>query len=238
MAALSLQTFFGIGHEQPNFRFNFDLELRDFFLKRQHQLGFSNAELAEHFVICSSGCALRAIERFYRDGRIKDSFRLRLQQLLCISDLALEHFSQGFYSRAFAGRNCFFEHFSLFMDHAEEIINTRAYANVVFYGLQAKMSLLNRPRPLTLGELLSYYRRGQWIVKSPSGDPAYLYHIEGSPMFTLWGDAIEPVKHRLIRLALSQAREFVDLYMHYEAPFEFQNSAWTVQSLAGHLQSA
>lgn len=238
MAALSLNAFIGVGCDEPEHRFNYERELKEFFERRQRELKFSDQELSENFAICSQGCALRALARFHKDGRIKDTFRVRLQQLLCLSDLALGNFNREFYSRAYCARNFFFENLGFFMRHADEILKIRAYANVTFYGMEVRLPWFKRARPLTLGELIGYYRRGMWTVKCADGARAYVYRIGSDGMFSLWGEAVDPVGHRVIRVSIANAREFTEAFLGYDAPFEFQNSAWTVQSLAGYLQAA
>lgn len=238
MAALALNAFSGLGHDDPDRRFNYARELKEFFERRQRELGFSDQELAANFAVCSRGCALRALARFHRDGKIKDTFRVRLQQLLCLSDLAMGQFSRNFFTRAFAARDFFFENFAFFLEHADEIISTRAYANVTFFGMQVRLPWFNRTRPLTLGELLGYYRRGLWTVRCADGSRAYVYRVGGDGLFSLWGDAVDPVHHRVIRVSIANVREFAESFLRYEAPFEYQSSAWTVHSLRGHLHAA
>lgn len=218
--------------------FSFDRELKLFFEKRQQELGFSDDFLADHFAICGRSCALRVISRFHKGLKVKPSFMLRLQQLLCIGDEQLHAFSRAFNQKAYAARNFFFANLHFFLEHEAEINSCSAYKNVMFYGMHAPALLFRRTEPLTLGELLSHYQSGLFVIQNLAGHDSYIYRIVSIDPTAVTVDCFDDISKIFLRCKVAHGKgQIVNAFLNYEPEIAFKPSAWTVNSLASHLKN-
>ncbi len=237
MTELAVNGLFGC-RARADVSFSFERELKIFFENRQQELGFSDEFLAEHFAICGRACALRIISRFHKGLKVKPSFMLRLQQLLCIGDEQLHAFSCAFNQKAYAGRNFFFANLHFFLEHEREINDCGAYKNVIFYGMHAPSLLFRRTHPLTLGELLSHYQSGLFVISNLADHESYIYRIVAIDPTGVTVDCFDDVSKVFFRTKVSEGRgQIVNAFLNYEPEIAFKPSAWTVNSLASHLKN-
>ncbi len=238
MSELAVNGLFGC-RARSDTSFSFEQELKIFFEKRQQELGFSDEFLADHFAICGRSCALRVISRFHKGFKIKPSFMLRLQQLLCIGDEQLHAFSRAFNKKAYAARNFFFANLHFFMEHEAEINSCGAYKNVLFYGMHVPALLFRRTDPLTLGELLSHYQSGLFVIQNLAGHDSYIYRIVSIDPAAVTVDCFDDVSKIFFRTKVTSGRgQIISAFLNFRPEIAFRPSAWTVNSLASHLKNS
>ncbi|MDY6323050.1 MAG: hypothetical protein SPL30_09115 [Succinivibrio sp.] len=213
-------------------------EVRRCFEERQRSLGLSDRQIAASFGLFGRLGARLALERFHRDGTLNDAFRVRLQARLGISDAEFALLSDGFARKAVADRNCFFENFGVFWHNRARIITTKSWSDVTFMGLEVNCRGFERAFPLTLGELLSYYDRGLWSLKTAKGETALIYALSGElSAGTLRADAVVPQTGALVHAQLRSAQAILGPYLDYRPQEKFTPSCWTVRSLARVLST-
>jgi len=134
---------------------------------------------------------------------------------------------------------CFMENVGFLIEHADDVLSSKEYSNVRVPMFFCGLMYADRHRPLTLGELLFYYKHDHFIFQKKSVKKCckifYGTRIIASPLSgTSWVTAFCPECKNTMKFTGGNG----GLLMHYLKGnhFEYEQSPYTIMDVVKNLK--
>lgn len=168
--------------EQPEPISMVNRELIDFIFNRIKAAGYRPIDLAKRFSPKKPYKMQRHLDIFKETGQLPPSYMTYLSRELGFTLDEVKEMESRHDQRLHRQRDLFVKHFDLIERHLEQILNTSEWRNIVFHGMGFFTLWVGSHRPLTLGDLLIFYRQGTWIADSVCCGPVHFIYAVGSPL--------------------------------------------------------
>lgn len=154
--------------------------LIDFINEKKRAAKLTNKEISKLYVTKNPYKLERALDDFDRTGYLNPNYLKWLGGILDFTQEDIKEVEKKFNSFFYEDRSVFIENFQLIRKYSELIISRQDFSNITFNGLGICGGIVNRHRPLTLGELFTHYSQGHLISDKSCCGRVYIFCAGGS----------------------------------------------------------